>query len=171
MRRQRLEFRCVCRAVVKNSSEGQRRATRAMTRSYTTNCLTATPSIWSNPTVRCVNGNVGVLSSQDNVVKPESPIRLNCKDKETMKSVMRTIVRIVNANKRNWTALKPKGTESDYNGSCFIIGNGQMVPGLKMASKVSIIICDIELGKPNMLPKTGRNSARGNDGIVGRGIW
>jgi hypothetical protein len=42
-----------------------------------------------------------------------------------------------------------------------------MVPGLKMASKVSIIICDIELGKPNMLPKTGRNSARGNDGIVG----
>ena len=117
----------------------------------------------------CVNGNVGVLSSQDNVVKPESPIRLNCKDKETMKSVMRTIVRIVNANKRNWTALKPKGTESDYNGSCFIIGNGQMVPGLKMASKVSIIICDIELGKPYVLPKMGRNSVRSNDGIEGRG--
>ena len=87
-----------------------------------------------------------------------------------MKSVMRTIVRIVKANKRNWTALKPKGMESDYNGSRFIIGNGQMIPGLKMASKVSIIICDIELGKSDMLPKTGRNSARSNDGIVDRGI-
>ncbi len=93
--------------------------------------------------MRCVNGNVGVLSSQDNAVKPESPIRFNCKDKETMKSVMRTIVRIVKANKRNWTALKPKGMESDYNGSRFIIGNGQMIPGLQMASKASIIICDI----------------------------
>nr|QNO48069.1 hypothetical protein MIDAKHNJ_00002 [Methanosarcinales archaeon ANME-2c ERB4] len=86
-----------------------------------------------------------------------------------MKSVMRIIVRIVNANKRNWTALKPKGTESDYNGSCFIIGNGQMVPGLKMASKVSVIICDIELGKPDMLPETGRNSVRKDDGIAGNG--
>jgi hypothetical protein len=56
-------------------------------------------------------------------------------DKETMKSVMRIIVRIVTA------------------------GNEQTVPGLEMASKVSIIICDIELGKPDMLPKTGRNSA------------
>ncbi|MGP8322581.1 MAG: hypothetical protein ACT6FG_01110 [Methanosarcinaceae archaeon] len=120
--------------------------------------------------MRCVNGNVGVLSSQDNVGKPESPIRLNCKDKETMKSVMRTIVRIVKANKRNWTAtLKPKGAESDYNDFRCIVGNGQMVPGLKMASKVSIIICDIKLGKPDMLPKTGRNSARNNDGIAGRG--
>ena len=86
-----------------------------------------------------------------------------------MKSVMRIIVRIVNANKRNWTALKPKGTESDYNGSCYIIGNGQMVPGLQMASKVSVIICDIELGKPDMLPKTGRNSVRNDDGIAGNG--
>ncbi len=69
-----------------------------MTRSYITNCLTATSFIRGNPTVGCVNGNVGVLSSQDNVEKSESPIRLNCKDKETMKSVMRTIVRIVTAN-------------------------------------------------------------------------
>ena len=76
----------------------------------------ATPSIWSNPNVRCVNGNVGVLCSHDNVEKPESPIRVNCQDKETMKSVMRIIVRVVTVNKRNWTALKPKGTESDYNG-------------------------------------------------------
>lgn len=87
-----------------------------------------------------------------------------------MKSVMRTIVRIVKANKRNWTAtLKPKGVESDYNDFRCIVGNGQMVPGLKMTSKVSIIICDIELGKPNMLPKTGRNSVRNNDGIEGMG--
>ncbi len=88
-----------------------------------------------------------------------------------MKSVMRTIVRIVTANKRNWTALKPKGMESDYNDLSCIVGNEQTVPGLEMASKVSIIICDIELGKPDMLPETGRNSARSDDGIVGRGIW
>ena len=69
-----------------------------------------------------------------------------------MKSIMRTIVRIVTANKRNWTALKPKSMESDYNGLRNIIGNGQMVPGLQMASKVFIIICDIELGKPYVLP-------------------
>ena len=31
--------------------------------------LTATPSIRSNPTVKCANGNVGVLSTQDNVIK------------------------------------------------------------------------------------------------------
>jgi hypothetical protein len=37
------------------------------TRSYITNCLTATPPIRSNPTVECVNGNVGVLCPQDNV--------------------------------------------------------------------------------------------------------
>ena len=86
-----------------------------------------------------------------------------------MKSLMRTIVRIVNANKRNWTALKPKGMESDYNDLPFIVGNEQMVPGLEMASKVSIIIYDIELGKPDMLPKTGRNSARNDDGIAGNG--
>ncbi len=45
-----------------------------------------------------------------------------------------------------------------------------MVPGLKMASKVSVIICDIELGKPDMLPKrTGRDSVRNDDGIAGNG--
>ena len=114
------------------------------------------PFIRGNSTVGCVNGNVGVLSSQDNVEKPESPIRFNCKDKETMKSVMRTIVRIVTANKRNWTALKPKGMESDYNDSRCIVGNGRVVLGLKMASKVSIIICDIELGKSYVLPIFGK---------------
>jgi len=40
-----------------------------------------------------------------------------------------------------------------------------------MASKVFTIICDIELGKPNMLPeKPGRDSVRVNDDIVGKGI-
>ena len=96
-----------------------------MTRSYITNCPIAAPSIWSNPNVKCVNGNVGVLGSHDNVEKPESPIRVNCQDKETMKSVMRIIVRVVTVNKRNWTALKPKGMEFDYNGSFNIIGNGR----------------------------------------------
>ena len=36
-----------------------------MTRSYIINCLTATPFIRGNPTGNHVNGNVGVLSSQD----------------------------------------------------------------------------------------------------------
>ncbi len=40
-----------------------------MTRSHITNCLMAAPFIRGNPTVRCVNGNVGVLSPLDNVVK------------------------------------------------------------------------------------------------------
>ena len=44
-----------------------------------------------------------------------------------MKSVMRTIVRIVTANKRNWTyALKPKGAESDYNDFVHVIGKWTM---------------------------------------------
>ena len=48
-----------------------------------------------------------------------------------MKSIIRTIVRIVIANKRNRTdTLKPKGTEPDYNGLRYIVGNGQMAPGL-----------------------------------------
>ena len=89
-----------------------------------------------------------------------------------MKSVMRTIVRVVSDDKRNWTdTLKPKGMESDYNDWQCIIRNGQVVPGLKMASKAFINIRDVELGKPYMLPKySGRNSVRSDDGIEGRGI-
>jgi hypothetical protein len=46
-----------------------------------------------------------------------------------------------------------------------------MVSGLQMASKAFISICDIELGKPNMLPENlGSDPVRVNDGIVGRGI-
>jgi|LGVF01.1.fsa_nt_gb hypothetical protein len=45
-----------------------------------------------------------------------------------------------------------KGTESDHNGWDYIMGNGQMIPGLQMAPKVFTIIYDVELGKPYVLP-------------------
>ena len=88
-----------------------------------------------------------------------------------MKSVMRTIERVVTQDKRKRIALRPKGTKSDYNGCKDVVGNGQTVSGLQMASKVFTIICDVELGKPNMLPENpGRDPVRANDGIVGKGI-
>ncbi|MCD4809441.1 MAG: hypothetical protein K8R17_06040 [Methanosarcinales archaeon] len=104
--------------------------------------------------------------------KSENPIRINCQDKNAMKSVMRTIERVVTQDKRKRIfTLKPKGTKSDYNGCWDVIGNGQTVSGLQMASKAFTIICDIELGKPNMLPENpGRDPVRANDGIVGKGI-
>jgi hypothetical protein len=71
------------------------------TRSYNMNCLTAIPSIRDNPTVECADGNIGVLSPQDNVESKEVQSLTNCQDKETMKSVMRTIVRVVTPDKRN----------------------------------------------------------------------
>jgi hypothetical protein len=55
----------------------------------------ATPSIRGNPTVEHVGGNACVVCSQDNVEKSENPARINCQDKNAMKSVMRTIVRVV----------------------------------------------------------------------------
>jgi len=92
--------------------------------------LSATPSIRGNPTVECADGNARALSPQDNVEQSESPVRINCQDKNAMKSIMRTIVRVVTANKRNWAVtLRPKGIESDYNGCVHIIGNGQTVLG------------------------------------------
>ena len=48
--------------------------------------------------------------------------------------------------------LSQKGIESDYNGSFDVIGNGQMILGLQMASKAFEIIQDMVLGKPNELP-------------------
>ena len=89
-----------------------------------------------------------------------------------MKSIMRTIVKVVTPDKRNWVdTLKPKGMESDHNGWHDVMGDGQMIPGLKMASKAFIGICDVELGKPYMLPESpGRDLVRVNDGIEGRGI-
>ena len=89
-----------------------------------------------------------------------------------MKSIMQTIVRVVNYDKRNWVdTLRPKGVESGHNGYRNVIENGHMIPGSKMASKAFIVICDVELGKPYMLPESpGRDLVRVNDGIEGRGI-
>jgi len=89
-----------------------------------------------------------------------------------MKSVMRTIERVVTQDKRKRiVTLKPKGTKSDYNGCRDVTGNEQTVSGLQMASKAFTIICDVELGKPNMLPENpGSDPVRANDGIVGIGI-
>jgi hypothetical protein len=67
------------------------------------------------------------------------------------------------------TTLRPKGTKSDYDGSFDIIGNGHMIFGLQVASKVFGIICDVKLGKPYALQETGRNSAKSNNGAEGRG--
>ena len=119
-----------------------------------------------------MGGNAHVVSLRDNVEKSESPIRINCQDKNTMKSVMRTIERVVTSDKRKRTVtLRPKGTKPDYNGSKDVVVIGHMVSGLQMASKVFIIICDVELGKPNMLPgNSGRDPVRATDGIVGKGI-
>ena len=90
----------------------------------------------------------------------------------TIESVMRTIERVVTRNKRKRTvALRPKGMKSDYNDWEGIVGNGQTVSGLQMASKSFIIICDVELGKPYALPENpGRSSVRSNEGAEGRGI-
>jgi len=65
--------------------------------------------------------------------------------------------------------LRPKGTKSDYDGSCDVIVNGQTIFGLQVASKVFGIICDAKLGKPYALQETGRNSAKSNNGAEGRG--
>lgn len=85
-------------------------------------------------------------------------------------SVMRTIERVVMRDKRKRTVtLRPKGMDSDYNGCRDVVWGEQTFSGLQMASKASIIICDIELGKPNMLPENpGSDPVRVNDGIVGK---
>ena len=89
-----------------------------------------------------------------------------------MKSVMRTTERVVTQDKRKRTVtLRPKGTKPDYTGYRYAIGNGQMVSGSQVASKVFTIICDVELGKPHKLPgNPGRDPVRANDGLGGRGI-
>jgi hypothetical protein len=89
-----------------------------------------------------------------------------------MKSVKRTIVSVVTYNKRKRTAtLRPKGTQSDYNGYSDVIVDGRTILSLQMASKVFIIICDVELGKPHKLPESpGIDPVRENDGLWGRGF-
>ncbi len=65
--------------------------------------------------------------------------------------------------------LRPKGTKSDHNGLRYIMGNGQRIFGLQVASKVFGIICDVKLGKPFAPQETGRSSAKNNNGVEGRG--
>ena len=87
--------------------------------------------------------------------KSENPIRINCQDKNAMKSVMRTTERVVTQDKRKRiVTLRPKGTKPDYTGYRDVIGNGQMVSGSQVASKVFISICDVELGSS---PISSRN--------------
>ncbi len=89
-----------------------------------------------------------------------------------MKSVKRTIVRVVTYNKRKRTVtLGPKGTEFGHNGYHNVMVGGHTIPGLQAASKVFINICDVERGKPYMLPESqGRDLVRVNDGLEGRGF-
>ena len=81
---------------------------------------------------------------------------MNCQDKDTMKKrkLNHRKSRKINKRKQSET-LKPKGMESDHNGCTYIMGNGQTIFGLQVASKVfkKKIMHDVELGKPNMLPK------------------
>jgi hypothetical protein len=78
--------------------------------------------------------------------------------------------RVVKQDKRNWIyALKPKGTKSGYNGLKYIIENGHKIFGLKVAPKTYRIIHGMELGKPAALPYLGSFSAKGNNGVEGRG--
>ncbi len=78
--------------------------------------------------------------------------------------------RVVIQDKRNWIdTLRPKGTKSGYNGLTYIIENGQMIFGLVVAPKASIIIHSMELGKPVALPYLGSRSAKSNDCAEGRG--
>ncbi len=45
-----------------------------------------------------------------------------------------------------------KGTKSGCNGFSYITVNGRMIFGSQVTSKVFKIICDVELGKPYMIP-------------------
>jgi len=58
-------------------------------------------------------------------------------------------------SEKRTTRLNQKVMESDDGGSTNIIGNRHMTPGLKMASKVFIIIYGAKLGKPYALPISG----------------
>ncbi len=70
------------------------------------------------------------------------------------RSICRITVRVVNNDKRKWTVttLKPKGTKSGCNGYVDVTENGQMIFGLKVASKVFTNIYNVELGKSDTLP-------------------
>src|SRR3990170_2363198 len=86
--------------------------------------------------------------------------------KHNVESPQKSLPRI---SETRLSTLKPKGTKSDYNGLRHIIVNGHTIFGLQVASKVLEIICDVKLGKPFALQETGRNSAKNNNGVEGRG--
>ncbi len=67
------------------------------------------------------------------------------------------------------THLHQKGKESDYNGSGYIIGNGQMILGPKMAPKVLKLFIVYNLISPMRSQCMGKNSARNNEGAEGIG--
>ncbi len=76
-----------------------------------------------------------------------------------MKSVKRTIVRVVTYNKLKRTvALIPKGTESDYNNYGDVIVNVRTFPGLQMASKVFIRLFAVLYGYFNTPTPTIKSS-------------
>ena len=80
----------------------------------------------------------GKLAGQRGEIR--KPSRINCQDKNAMKRIMRTTVRVVNYDKRNWIdTRKPEGTESDHNGYCNVMWDEQTIPGLKMPSKAFIV--------------------------------
>jgi len=118
------------------------------------------------------DGNVCAVKNTEERGKSENPIWINRQDKNAMKSVMRTIERVVTQDERKRiVTLRPKGTKSDYNGCRDVMGNGQTVSGSQVASKVFTIICDVELGKPHkLLEYPGSDPVRANDGLGGRGI-
>jgi len=118
------------------------------------------------------DGNVCAVKNTEERGKSENPIRINRQDKNAMKSVMRTIERVVTQDERKRiVTLRPKGTKSDYNDCGGVVGNGQTVSGSQVASKVFTIICDVELGKPHKFPEyPGSDPVRTNDGLWGRGI-
>lgn len=93
-------------------------------------------------------------------------IKKNTMKKHNVESPQKSLLCI---SETRLTTLRPKGTKSDYDGSCHIIGNGHTIFGLQVASKVFGIICDVELGKPYALQRTGRNFAKSNNGAEGRG--
>jgi len=64
--------------------------------------LSATLSIRGNPTAECADGNARVLSPHDNVEKSESPIRINCQDKDAMKKQMLNHCKSRNTRQAKW---------------------------------------------------------------------
>ena len=87
---------------------------------------------------------------------------------------MRTIKRVVTQDKRKRTVtLRPKGTKPNYNGCGDVVGNGQMVSGSQVASKVFIIICDVELGNgsPEAIHRCHRPQGGALNPMRSRKIW